>query len=197
MSPPGAKMHFVDRERVTKMFAARTSLHPFRIAKPVFRFVDDRRSIRRSFRVLRVRIGLEYGQTSGRAYLKLVEHTRREFRNEQLPDPGLRQHPHLVRASVPTIEVANNTNGRGLRRPDSKSNAARAAQLRHVRAEFFVDLFVFAFAEEMEIEFAEYGWDLLADLFFHRSAGTSSAKRVKISAPLPFSGRLLMAAESN
>jgi hypothetical protein len=62
---------------------------------------------------------------------------------------------HLVRASVPVVEVTNNADTRSVWRPDSKGDTFSAAYFGDVRAELFVDLFVASFAEEMEIDVAK------------------------------------------
>ena len=65
-----------------------------------------------------------------------------------------------MRCTVPLIEVTNNANAFCIRGPDAKSNSTRAFVSHHLRTQFFVDVFVFAFAEEMQIEFAECGREI-------------------------------------
>ncbi len=98
---------------------------------------------------------LKKGGPFGGVDFKLVETACGEFRDEQLPDSGVAQHSHLVCASVPVVEIANYTDARSVRRPDGKCNTFGAADLRDVRAELLVDLFVASFAEEMKIDVAK------------------------------------------
>jgi hypothetical protein len=60
-------------------------------------------------------------------------------------------------ATVPVVEITDDADSLGGRRPDRERNAFRAADLRNMRAEFIVDLLVTAFAEEMEINFSKRG----------------------------------------
>ncbi len=154
LSPPRAEVNFVDRKRVAKVFFTRALFQPLRIAKFVLRGIDDRRSVGRDFRVLRVWVGFEKG-SGARVYLKFVEVSRGEFGDEEFPDAGVSQPLHLVSASVPTVEVTDNADTRRLWRPNSERDAFLSAHRRNVRAEFFVDFFVAPFAEEMKIDVAK------------------------------------------
>ena len=87
--------------------------------------------------------------------LKLVEIAGAQFRNEEFPDAGVAEPLHLVVVAVPTVKVTDDADTTSLWRPDGERNAFGATHFRDVRAELLVDLFVTAFAEEMEIDFAE------------------------------------------
>ena len=60
----------------------------------------------------------------------------------------------MVRA-LPTVEVADDADLIGTRRPHRKRNPAPPLVSHHMRAQLFVDTNVLAFAEEVKIEFAE------------------------------------------
>ena len=105
--------------------------------------------------MLRVRISLEQSCSTPLANLKLVQTAGRELRNEELPDARISEHLHLMRVSVPAVEITNDAYTGSLRRPNGKRDAFRATYFRDVRAEFFVDLFVATLAEEMEIDVAQ------------------------------------------
>ncbi len=60
----------------------------------------------------------------------------------------------MVRA-VPTVEVADDADLIGTRRPHSKRDPAPAFVSQHMRAQLFIDAIVLAFAEEVKIELAE------------------------------------------
>jgi hypothetical protein len=60
-----------------------------------------------------------------------------------------------VIVAVPIVEVTDNIDAASLWRPDGEGDAFSATDSGDVRAELFVDLFVPAFAEEMEVDVAE------------------------------------------
>ncbi len=62
-----------------------------------------------------------------------------------------------MRLPAPGIEVTNDANGFCIGRPESKRDATLAFMGDHMRAEFLVDAFVPAFAEEVKINVAECG----------------------------------------
>src|SRR6266550_3309983 len=59
--------------------------------------------------------------------------------------------------AVPAIEVAGDADTLCVGSPDRESHAALTFVSNHMSAQLFVDSFVLAFAEEMEIHFAESG----------------------------------------
>ena len=63
-----------------------------------------------------------------------------------------------MKAPVPVIEVADDADTRRMRRPDGKCHAFDSPDLRHVRAEFVVDLFVPALGEQMQVQLADGRW---------------------------------------
>jgi hypothetical protein len=58
---------------------------------------------------------------------------------------------HLVVFAVPRVEVTDDADAESVWRPDGEGDAFGTADFGDVRAELFVDLFVPAFAEEMQI----------------------------------------------
>jgi hypothetical protein len=64
---------------------------------------------------------------------------------------------HAMLRRIPAIEVADDAHSIRRRRPNSESDAPFSVARERVRAELIVDTQMLAFAEEMEIEFAEYG----------------------------------------
>src|SRR5215213_8585242 len=86
VSSPRAEVDFVDREWLAEVFAAGAILHPLRIAKLVPGIVDNRRSVRRSFCVLRVRICFEKRLAARSADFKLVQATGCQIWDEEFPD---------------------------------------------------------------------------------------------------------------
>ena len=62
--------------------------------------------------------------------------------------------------AVPLVEVTDDANAFCIRGPDGKCDAAFTLMSSKARAELFVNALVFAFAEEVQIEFAEGGREL-------------------------------------
>ena len=59
-------------------------------------------------------------------------------------------------AAVPAVEVADDADARGVRRPDREVHAGGAAERHRVRAELVVDAGVLAFAEQIEVVVGEH-----------------------------------------
>src|SRR5438270_9674350 len=76
-------------------------------------------------------------------------------RDEELPDAARAERAHRVQATVPAVEVADDADRARVRRPDRERGAGDAVDLAHVRAELLVQLFVAAFAGEVQVELAE------------------------------------------
>ena len=106
--------------------------------------------------MLRVRIGFEDRSTTAWVDFEFVQTAGGEFWNEELPDSGVVEALHLVVFAVPAVEVSDDTDTTRVWRPDSEGDALFS----YVGAEFFIDLFVAAFAEEMEIDVAKYSHGL-------------------------------------
>ena len=104
-----------------------------------------------------LRVWISFEDCSPTAWLdfEFVETAGREFWNEKFPDAGACQLIHLVIFAVPAIEVTDDADAARVWRPDREGDTIRAALPGDVRAELFIDLFVAAFAEEMEIDVAK------------------------------------------
>src|SRR5438128_1092794 len=59
--------------------------------------------------------------------------------------------------ALPPIEIADDADTLCVRRPHRKGDAALTFVSNHMRAQLFVNSFVLAFAEQVEIHFAERG----------------------------------------
>jgi len=101
--------------------------------------------------VLRVRVGFEDRATTARLDFEFVETAGGELWDEEFPDSGVVGSLHLVIVTVPAVEVADNTDAASMWRPHGE----RDALFCYMGAELFVDLFVAAFAEEMQIDVAK------------------------------------------
>src|SRR5256714_13540819 len=87
--------------------------------------------------------------------LVLVERARAEVWDENLPDAGDAETTHLVKATVPVVEVADDAHAVRARGPHGERDAADASEVAQVRAEFFVETPVAALAEEGFVERGE------------------------------------------
>src|SRR5207245_6423924 len=89
--------------------------------------------------------------------LELVVRARFQPRREQLPDARRAERAHLVEPSVAPVEVADDADRAGGRRPDGEGDAADAVHLSGVSPELLVQLFVTALAGQMKVQLAERG----------------------------------------
>src|SRR5882762_1004386 len=99
-------MHFVDRKWLAPGLPFCSLIHPGTIAKLVFRFEDDRRSVRWHLHPEGVRICLKGFVATG-LDLVLVEFTFPQAGNEKFPHAGSVKPAHRVFGAVPFIEVTD------------------------------------------------------------------------------------------
>jgi hypothetical protein len=76
-------------------------------------------------------------------------------RDEQLPHSAGTEGAHLVALTVPVVEVADDPNPAGVRRPHGERNAGHVAGRANVRAENVPQSLVAALADQMEIDLTE------------------------------------------
>ena len=107
---------------------------------------------------LRERIGLLRHAHAARAEnVELVARAFADARHEQLPDAGRVAQPHRMAPRVPGVEIADDGDALGIRRPDRKARSAHAVDRRHIGAERFGELEVPPFVEQVQVELAEHG----------------------------------------
>ena len=154
---PGAEMHFVDGDwRLEPIFLSAV-LYPVGIF-PLMNVEtsDNRAGVGPKLGAEGVGIGFERKHVDGGAKdFIFVDGAFVELWNENFPDAGRAARAHGMDATVPVIEIADDTDAPGAGRPDSEVNAANAFESNEMRAEFVVSVVVAAFSHEMEIEFAE------------------------------------------
>ena len=85
----------------------------------------------------------------------LVDCAFAQFGNENFPDARRAAGAHGADASIPAIEVANQTDAARARSPNGEVCSAHAFERSQMRAEFFVGVVVATFAHQMQIELAE------------------------------------------
>ena len=81
---------------------------------------------------------------------------RFDARDEQFPHAARDVLPHRVAAAVPPVEVADDADALGIRRPDGEVHAGHAVDRAQLCAELLVALPVLPFAEQVQIEFAHH-----------------------------------------
>ena len=109
--------------------ASRAAGHPFVVGPFVARQAVDARAGRRRHLLGEAdRIGLERQQPAvgGRASRTCRSAPVRDAGNEELPDAGLDALAHGMAAAVPVVEVADDADPRGVRRPDGEGDAVDA-----------------------------------------------------------------------
>jgi len=88
--------------------------------------------------------------------LVFVDLAGRELGQEDLPDAAGGMDAHRMAPPVPAVEVADDADALGARRPDREGDAADAFVLDRVCAELLVAPQMVAFGEEVDVEFAEH-----------------------------------------
>ena len=74
--------------------------------------------------------------------------------NKNIPHAAGRMLAHHINAAVPVIEISDNGNTFGIRRPNGKTDTAHAVHFLHMRAEFFIHVKVIAFSEKVDVNIA-------------------------------------------
>src|SRR5271165_5513897 len=88
---------------------------------------------------------------------ELVEVTLLQPRDEDLPQSRSAARPHRMASAVPLVEVADDADALGIRRPHRKTDAFSTRMLDHARAELLIEPEVRAFTEEMQIKICKDG----------------------------------------
>ena len=150
--PPGAEMHFIDRDRRVAGIAAgrrrRRTLYRLRVD-------DDRCRLRAHLGGKRHRIGLERQQLAvGAQDLELVLVAGGDRRHEDFPE-AVAAHAHGVAPAVPVIEIADDAHAPRIRRKHREGDAGDAVVHDRMRAELVVELKMRALAQEVEIEIGQ------------------------------------------
>src|SRR5262249_48414058 len=157
VQPPRSEMHLVDRHRLRPGARAGAPLQPVAVGPAVARAEDDRARAWRLLGPRGERVGLQKQRTVLAADLELVDDALCELGYEELPDPGRAEAAHRMDAAVPAVEVADDADRAGTRRPDGKRRPRDTVQLARVGAQHALKLLVAALARQMEVELADGG----------------------------------------
>ena len=87
--------------------------------------------------------------------VELVVVAGARMRDEQLPIADA-AHPHRMPPCIPEIEIADHADAPRVRCQHHKGDAVDALERHRVRSELVVDALVGAFAEQIEVELAQY-----------------------------------------
>ena len=151
--PPGAEMHFVDRDR---RIAARCSPPaPAPDACDRLSVDDDRRRLGTQLGGKRDRIGFQRQQFAvAPENLELVSVSGRDRRHEDFPE-AVAAHAHGVAAAVPKIEIADDADALRIGRKHSERDARDAIEHERMRAELVIELEMRALAQQIQIEIGQ------------------------------------------
>ena len=116
---PGREVAFVYRHGTLAGVPGRALLHPAAVGPVEFlQAAEDRTGRRRALGLECDRVGAVRQELAvGTLHLELVARARRQFRNEQLPDPRGIPQPHGMGPPVPIIEIADEADAACRRRP--------------------------------------------------------------------------------
>ena len=178
-APPRAEVHLVDVERAAEVVLRRAPPHPLVVGELVGGLEDDGGGAGRHLGEAGEGVGLEEGRAARAVDLVLVDGAGADVGDEELPDAGDAELAHLVEAPVPVVEVADDADAVGGRRPDGERDAAHVAEVADVRAQLLVDVPVAALVEEVLVERAEGGHEGVGvELRERRAAGVVDAQAV-------------------
>src|SRR5262249_59540458 len=102
-----------------------------------------------------VRIHLVQQMTAARPDLELVAGAIREVGYEDLPDAQRDELAHRVHAPVPSVDVADDADPLGVRRPDREAHARATPDLHLAAAELLPCPVARALAQQVQVELAQ------------------------------------------
>lgn len=110
--------------------------------------------------------------------LELVEPASLQARQEDLPDAAFVAQAHGVAPAVPVVEVADDRDPAGVRRPDGECHAVDARHRPRVGAQLLPATQVAAFRQQLYIVFREDRREAIGILDVHRAAVDGDAQPV-------------------
>ena len=136
---PGAKMHFINRDRRFVALCNATLFHPVLVLPRIFSKINhNTRIVRTQLCRICVRIRFQIRQTAPGLDFVLIDVARADTRNKEFVDPGL-QKIHLICSSVPVIEVSDNADTDRIRCPDCEVNTTDAVDFYRVCTQLLID----------------------------------------------------------
>ena len=101
-----------------------------------------------------------------RANLIFIERAFGKVRDEQFPQARGAPVGHLVTASIPTIELADDAHARGVGGPDDEMDPGHTVHRFQMRAHGLIGLIETSFGKQMEIELREQGLERVGIVAF-------------------------------
>ena len=136
---PGAKMHFINRDRRFVALCDTTLLHPVLILPGIFSKINhNTRIVRTQLCCIRVWIRFQIRQTALCLNFIFIDVARANTGDKELVDSGL-QKIHLICSSVPVIEISDNTDTDRIRCPDCEVNTTDAVDFYRMRTQLLID----------------------------------------------------------
>ena len=136
---PGAKMHFINRNRRFVALCDTTLLHPVLILPGIFSKINhNTRIVRTQLCCIRVWIRFQIRQTALCLNFIFIDVARANTGDKDFVDPGL-QKIHLICSSVPVIEVSDNADTDRIRCPDCEVNTTDAVDFYRVCTQLLID----------------------------------------------------------
>ena len=145
-------MHLVHRNWFVETLKLSAAAHPFAVEPLMPGLEDDRRRLRGLFALERERVGfVELVAAQSREQAVLVAHSDGCPRNEALPDARGGMWGEWVPRAIPAIEVPDDGNSFGIRRPNGEENSRDAAHGHGMGAQLLVQAEVAPLVEEVDI----------------------------------------------
>ena len=136
---PGAKMHFINRNRRFVALCDTTLLHPVLILPGIFSKINhNTRIVRTQLCCIRVWIRFQIRQTALCLNFIFIDVARANTGDKEFVDPGL-QKIHLICSSVPVIEVSDNADTDRIRCPDCEVNTTDAVDFYRMCTQLLID----------------------------------------------------------
>ena len=136
---PGAKMHFINRNRRFVALCDTTLLHPVLILPGIFSKINhNTRIVRTQLCCIRVWIRFQIRQTALCLDFIFIDVARANTGDKEFIDPGL-QKIHLICSSVPVIEVSDNADTDRIRCPDCEVNTTDAVDFYRMCTQLLID----------------------------------------------------------
>ena len=136
---PGAKMHFINRDRRFVTLCDATLFHPVFVLPLIFsKIKHNTRIVRTQLCCIRVWIRFQIRQTALCLNFIFIDVARANTGDKELVDSGL-QKIHLICSSVPVIEISDNTDTDRIRCPDSEVNTTDTIDLYRVCTHLLID----------------------------------------------------------
>ena len=149
-------MNLINAHWLVKAWIGTALLHPFAVLPVVLTAIDNRGIAWRRFKVVRHGVIFEGQQLALPVEdFKLVISAVRYPGNEYLPDATGRMQTHDVPPAVPIIKFTDDTDTRCVGCPYREASPAYIQQTGWLRTEFFEDLLVRAFCQQIQIEITQ------------------------------------------